>query len=118
MYQTRVIANESQVPEGYVRLKELAEKYSDNDRKKLSEAHNNGHVRAVKIMRTVNDRTGATYVHEGDADAFLTGKMKRDVKPDKADANQALVVELRRIADAQEKTVEILGRLEAIWKSA
>ena len=119
MHQTRVISDESQVPQGYIRLKDLADKYSETDRKKLSDAHNDGHIRAVKIMRTVNDRTGATYVHEGDAEAYLRGRIqKREMKTEKRESGDALVVELRRIADAQEKTVEILGRIEEIWKSA
>jgi hypothetical protein len=133
MYQTRVISDESQVPNGFVRLKELAEKYSDTDRKKLSDAHNNGKIRAVKIMRTVNDRTGATYLHAEDAERFLKGRAKR-TEENLAGASwpmgmsehqyvaylsreSALIELARRIADAQEKAVTILARMESLWES-
>jgi len=118
MYQTRVISDESQVPAGYTRLKELGEKYSDSERKKLSDAHKNGLVRAVKIMRTVTDRTGATYVNSEDAEQYITSRRKREPQAVKDDGRDALIYEMRRIAEAQEKAVEILGRLEGIWSAS
>jgi hypothetical protein len=116
-HQTRVIVDESQVPEGYIRLKNLTEKYSDTERKRVSSAHSEGRVRAVKIMRTTNDRTGATYVHKEDAEKFLMERKKVEIQIEPKSSESEEINLLRRIASAQDQAILILLRMEKIWKS-
>jgi hypothetical protein len=62
MYQTKVITDERQVPAGYISMVEVREKHGESLAKKLSDAHKEGKVPAVKLMRTINDRSGAVWV--------------------------------------------------------
>lgn len=74
-YRTAIITDVSQVPEGYVQLVKFANRRDQNYKtiqKALSDAHKNGHIRAVKLMRTLTDaKSGPVYVHRGDAEPFL-----------------------------------------------
>jgi hypothetical protein len=74
-YQTGIITDVSQVPEGYVQLVKFADRRQPGGKtihKALSEAHQRGDVRAVKLMRTLGDaKTGPVYVHRGDAESIL-----------------------------------------------
>lgn len=62
MYQTKVITDERQVPAGYISMVAVREKHGETVAKKLSDAHKAGKVPAVKLMRTINDRSGAIWV--------------------------------------------------------
>jgi hypothetical protein len=77
-YQTGVITDISQVPEGYVQLVNFADRRQPGGKtlhKALSEAHQRGEVRAVKLIRTLGDvKTGPVYVHRGDAESHLRGR--------------------------------------------
>lgn len=70
-YKTRVITDESQVPDDFVRLKEYAETHDEYTRRKISEAHIDGLVRAVKLMRSPDDSTGPVWIHRGDAESII-----------------------------------------------
>ena len=65
-FKTKVITDESQVPDGFKRICSLAS--SLTDQKKLSDAHTDGFIDAVKLMRSTDDRTGPVWV---DADAAI-----------------------------------------------
>lgn len=77
-FQTGIITDISQVPEGYVQLVKFADRRQPGGKtihKALSEAHQRGEIRAVKLMRTLTDaKTGPVYVHRGDAEAYLRGR--------------------------------------------
>lgn len=86
-YQTGIITDVSQVPEGYVQLVKFADRRQPGGKtihKALSDAHQRGDIRAVKLMRTLTDaKTGPVYVHRGDAEGHLRsraakGKTGRD----------------------------------------
>jgi len=72
-YRTKVITDESQVPAGFKRISVLAD--SITDQKKLSDAHTDGLIEAVKLMRSTDDRTGPVWV---DAEAA-----RRVLEPEK-----------------------------------
>lgn len=77
-YQTGIITDVDQVPEGYVQLVKFADRRQPGGKtihKALSEAHSRGQVRAVKLMRTLSDaKTGPVYVHRGDAEEHLRSR--------------------------------------------
>lgn len=59
-FKTKVITEESQVPEGFRRIAAIADSLADQ--KRLSDAHTDGLIRAVKLMRSTDDRTGPVWV--------------------------------------------------------
>lgn len=78
MYQTKVITAESQVPAGYISMVDVREKHGETVAKKLSDAHKAGKVPAVKLMRTINDRSGMVWV---DMRAWDEWQQARQPKP-------------------------------------
>lgn len=73
-FRTKVITDESQVPAGFRRISALAD--SITDQKKLSDAHTDGLIEAVKLMRSTDDRTGPVWVDAVAADRVLRGEEK------------------------------------------
>lgn len=77
-YQTGIITDVDQIPEGYVQLVRFADRRQPGGKtihKALSEAHQRGDIRAVKLMRTLGDaKTGPVYVHRGDAEDHLRSR--------------------------------------------
>lgn len=59
-FKTKVITDESQVPPGFKRISALADSLADQ--KRLSDAHTDGVIAAVKLMRSTDDRTGPVWV--------------------------------------------------------
>lgn len=101
-YQTKIITSDDQVPSDYVpvnnfRTNGFVGRWA-TIAKAISEAHSNGHIRAVKLCRTVGDlKTGLVYVHEGDCTAFLNERYSEDRIKRKPKA-----VEHARAAEANE----------------
>jgi hypothetical protein len=144
MYKTKVITCITQLPEGFTSLKEFGKIYGDSERKKLSDGHLNGDIRGFKLMRTVNDTSGAVYLHNEDVAAYVASRPRRKKKmvkleqselelqvlptepPEPPEPPQApafpelpeseILVELKRIAAAQEQSVELLTKIVAAWK--
>lgn len=83
-HKTKVITDESQVPAGFKRISSLAD--SLPDQKKLSDAHTDGMIAAVKLMRSTEDRTGPVWVDAEAARRVLEGT-------DKPRANQKAACE-------------------------
>lgn len=68
-HSTRFINDESHVPDGYVPLASFG--HNTRIHRALCDAHRDGRVRAVKLVRHEGDiKTGAVWVHEGDAAEF------------------------------------------------
>jgi len=91
-HTTRIITDESQIPDGFVAVSHFREngfvQRWPTIAKAISEAHSLGRVRAVKLCCTLGDlKTGPVYVHEGDAAAFLAARDPQH------DATQEPVVE-------------------------
>ena len=75
-YETQIILDEKQVPHGFVPLSDFD--VSSAEHKRLSEAHNSGSIRAVKVARTLGQvRNGRVWVSKEDADNFLAGNMTK-----------------------------------------
>ncbi len=70
-HKTAVITKESDVPEGYVPITRFRELHGDAMATKMSHAHKDGFIRAVKLMRTADDRSGPVWVHQDDWQAYL-----------------------------------------------
>lgn len=71
---TQFIQDESQIPEGFIRLASFG--HDKNDHRALSDAHRDGKIRAVKVVRCEGElRTGAVWVHEADARSFLSSRL-------------------------------------------
>lgn len=71
LYNTKVISEESQVPSGYVRLTEY--RHTDERAAKMvSHFHGAGLIPAVKLMRTITDKTGPVWVSKQHADDLLS----------------------------------------------
>ena len=99
MAKTKVIIEESQVPAGWVRISELAK--SNTDQKRLSDAHAAGALPAVKLMRSIDDRTGPVWVCPAEA-AKILERPKRVSVSDDSDSIARLVVAAERSATALE----------------
>ena len=78
-HSTRFITDESQVPDGYVPLASFG--HNTTIHRALCDAHRDGRVRAVKLVRHEGDvKTGAVWVHGVDADEFQRNYGKPCVK--------------------------------------
>jgi hypothetical protein len=72
MKSIKIITDESQVPEGYIRMLDIKRKHGDNARRVISKALHSGKLRAVKLMRTTTEIRGPAFVHRDDADEYLS----------------------------------------------
>lgn len=70
-HKTAVITKESDVPAGYVPMTRFRDVHGDAMATKMSHAHKDGFIRAVKLMRTADDRSGPVWVHQDDWLAYL-----------------------------------------------
>lgn len=70
-YETKCITDISEVPDGFVPLSDFNSR--SRDHKRLSDAHKQGLIRAVKLVRTVKDfHNGRVWVEERGAREFLS----------------------------------------------
>lgn len=111
----RIITSESDVPAGYVPLSSIGNR---TEQKTLSDAHNDGHLDAVKLMRTHRDwKTGKVWVDPINAAAILQRcKEKRDGKQAAADDDfrAAVPADARTVASAEASdAAQTLRRIEA-----
>jgi hypothetical protein len=111
-FKTKVITDESQVPDGFKRISVLAD--SPANQKKLSDAHTNGVIAAVKLMRSTDDRTGPVWVHVDDARRVLTGDKPKAKAKQQADLQYESVCEsMTNIATSLAGVERMLERLAA-----
>ena len=108
----RIITSENDVPNGWVRIADLTD--NATDAKILSDAHTNGQLDAVKLIRTTSEiRTGPVWVEAIAARALLSRcQAKRDgvakpVSPPADDVTPDFVVEMLQSLAAS------LGRIAA-----
>lgn len=133
-HKTKVITDESQVPSGFKRISVLAD--SLTDQKKLSDAHTDGLIAAVKLMRSTEDRTGPVWVDAEAAARVLRGTnarqaCKHDAQPNVAadsrveaavialcemnNSMSLMLATLQRLANAVEKVAQHhFARLEDV----
>lgn len=115
-YKTGLITDISQLPQGYVAMSELKRGVDESEKRIMSDAHLEGHVRAFKLMKTPDDIRGQVYLHVQDYEEW---KMSRETKPSRkgnSNANDNTAA-LERIALAVEKTNELITELCKIWKA-
>ena len=110
-YATKIITDLSQVPDGYKRLSEVAPRdtnESRNTHRVLSDAHMKGHVRAVKLVRTVDElRTGVVFIHVADSEDFIRHRQG------KAAAPKVLPCQLKKEAEAFD-CEGLIGAMESL----
>jgi hypothetical protein len=118
-FKTKVITEESQVPHGFRRISSLAD--SLTDQKKLSDAHTDGFIAAVKLMRSTEDRTGPVWVDAEAAREVLAGDKNRTKKAStdqmSAGQNEAAVIALCEINNGMSLIHATLERLTAAVES-
>lgn len=118
-FKTKVITEESQVPHGFRRISSLAD--SLTDQKKLSDAHTDGFIAAVKLMRSTEDRTGPVWVDAEAAREVLAGDKTRTKKASadqmSAGQNEAAVIALCEINNGISLIHATLERLTAAVES-
>ena len=118
-FKTKVITEESQVPHGFRRISSLAD--SLTDQKKLSDAHTDGFIAAVKLMRSTEDRTGPVWVDAEAAREVLAGDKARTKKVSayqmSAGHNEAAIVALCEINNGISLIHATLERLTAAVES-
>ena len=114
-FKTKVITDESQVPNGFKRICQIAS--SLTDQKKLSDAHNDGFIEGVKLMRSTDDRTGPVWVDAEAALRVLTSNSSYHVakagtakQPD-SHGNDAALATLTRIDNGLALIHDTLERL-------
>jgi hypothetical protein len=105
-FKTKVITDESQVPDGFKRISVLAD--SLTDQKKLSDAHTDGVIAAVKLMRSTDDRTGPVWVDADAARQVLTGD-----KP-KAKAKQQTDLQYESVCESMADIATSLAGVERL----
>lgn len=102
-YETRFVDSEDKVPDGYARLVSMGDRAAQ---KSLSDAQMAGHIRAYKIVRTASEiKSGAVWVHKGDAETWLANRGMRGGLPGLSLATAAqpeILCVLERIATALE----------------
>jgi len=105
-FKTKVITDESQVPDGFRRISVLAD--SITDQKKLSDAHTEGVIAAVKLMRSTEDRTGPVWVDAEAARLVLAGD-----KP-KAKAKQTTDLQYESVCESMADIATSLASVERL----
>jgi hypothetical protein len=71
MFKTRVITDANQVPAGYIPMADLCKLHGEPAARALSDAHTQGKVQALKLMRTPNDRSGPVWLEERGANKVV-----------------------------------------------
>jgi len=100
----KIINDESQVPEGFVRMIEMGSDWSG----RLSTAAIDGTIRSVRLMRYVDEKRGAVYVHKEDAQAFIDRPREGAIKRGKHEA-PSFAGQLTRIEEKLDKLLSDLG---------
>lgn len=110
-FKTKVITDESQVPPGFRRIAALADSLSDQ--KRLSDAHTDGVIAAVKLMRSTDDRTGPVWV-DAEAAARVLAPAEPVGKAKPASAGE--VIDKRHAESVCESLVSIDSTLDEIYR--
>jgi hypothetical protein len=84
-YATKVITTIDDVPADYVPARDFNAQFPHIKRgtlqKMISDAHMLGHIRAVKLVRTLGDlKTGRVFVHRDDTRQFLEAHYRRQAE--------------------------------------
>ena len=119
-FSTKVITDESQVPEGYVRICEISP--SNTEQKRISEAHQDGLIAAVKLMRSTRDTVGPVWVHKESAVELLRRHKERatlglPVASVPASADPELLSVLLRLTLAVERIAEAAESMATVPQS-
>ena len=115
-FKTKVITDESQVPDGFRRISVLAD--SITDQKKLSDAHTEGVIAAVKLMRSTEDRTGPVWADAEAARLVLAGDKPKAKAKQTTDLQYESVCEsMADIATSLDSVERLLERLATAAES-
>jgi hypothetical protein len=109
-HSTKVITDESQVPAGYVRICDVTP--DATLQRRISHAHMDGTIQAVKLMRSVKDTVGPVWVERAGALKLLETRESPTVSLPLLETHRQLPVSaeelvLYRIALALEKLVGV-----------
>ena len=115
-FATKVITDESQVPEGYVRICDISP--SNTEQKRISEAHQEGLIAAVKLMRSTRDTVGPVWVHKESAVELLEGHRRKSVTLTKeGGTDPVLLAAIARLTIACERIADSAEALATVPQS-
>ena len=116
-FATKVITDESQVPEGYVRICDISP--SNTEQKRISEAHQDGLISAVKLMRSTRDTVGPVWVHRESAVELLRRHREKATLgiPATAGTDPVLLAALDRLAVACERIADAAEQMATVPQS-
>jgi len=109
-HKTRVITNESEVPDGFVPSDSFGDRL---DRRRISDLQLQGLVPAVKLMRTPTDQAGPLWVCRESVEGLLAAhgdEATTAASRTSPSACAEIVATLERIAIACERTAEMMER--------
>ena len=117
---TKVITDESQAPLGYIRICEMAAGNEDLA-KQISKLHNAGAVPAVKLMRSIQDKTGPVWVCKNSVEHMLKNTPQNNTMPPvqfNSDASLKKICELMEKALMEVASIaQSVDRLEKHWSA-
>lgn len=111
-HQTRFIQEESQVPPGYVAMRDFG--VDGADYKAVARAQKNGLVRAMKLVRHEGElKNGVVWVHKGDADEYLRSLSSADCEEQLTEEQPAAAKAVIIAAAAQDQVCRSLSSIDA-----
>lgn len=128
---TKVIVDESDVPEGFIKLTAFKELIGFEKYRLLGKIYQSQGIPSCKLMRTTNDRTGPVFVHETIALEVMGKICQVEEKKDPLDrlistpsdkvtsskTNEPEVVELlEKLVRQNAEIIGALGAMLKIWK--
>lgn len=131
MHKIMVITKESDVPTGYVKLKDLETEHGSNTARRILRTTHSGKIRAVKLMRSSEDKGGPIWVCGEDVIAYLkecekpqaaqtvdtqNQKQQSDHEGRQNPAEPDVLAEIQKIATGQQQIIEKLSYLEREWR--
>jgi len=114
-YKTGVITSEEQVPPGYARIGEITTDKTGQNR--LFDAHKDGLLPAVKVMRTTTDRNGPVWVDRSAAERILAAS-GRPVAANKRHVPVETAFMLSEIDDKIERLARAAERIASAIEAA
>jgi hypothetical protein len=115
-FNTRIITTIDDVPVDHVPCKYFYRHFDGvlpaTFQKMLSDAHKDGHVRAVKLVRTIGElKTGRVFLHKEDTLRFLESQLS------KKSEEQPKAVEAPRVSAAWQDNSELMAAIRRLTQA-
>jgi hypothetical protein len=116
-FNTRIITTIDDVPVDHVPCKYFYRHFDGvlpaTFQKMLSDAHMNGHVRAVKLVRTIGElKTGRVFLHKEDTMRFLESQLSK-----KAEEQRPAATDTHVVSATWQDNSELLAAIRGLTKA-